>query len=532
MMKRDIAPQLLRFRQAPGNRIRGGMPARMAGLMILLMAALLLMGNRPARATLRAGTGKSNITANGCGDVHDSLYVRALVLESGPLRVAILTMDVIAVGGIGEIPDTFLPAVTARLKQESGITHVMACASHNHLDGFLNEGGKISPDVENLSVLAVQKALKNLEPVCASAGQGFENRFAMNRRIPTKDGKVFTIRHANPNMPDEEIQGIGQIDPNIGLLKLERTDGTVKAVVFNYACHPYTGVPGKEVTAEYPGLACSFIEAQLGSQAMAFFIQGAAGDVTEILYKDRSHPRDCAVFGQMLAASTTEGLKRIRADKTNNHLAVVCDTVSLPLRTDIPLLLDSMTQRESRLLTSLRSTSLNLKSFIPLYIQYSLSPEFPSFSAEQYLFEKSAGTAGSQKMDEANRKDLEKYRQNILAMEKLTQIQEDRHQLLLRLDDIRRLDGSHVAAAVMALRIGDFVLVSFPGEAFSQIGLAVKKNSPYLHTFLAGYTNGYLHYAPDAASYPREGYEVMNCLLAPQWEEIYMKKIRELIKKL
>lgn len=532
MMKRAIAPQLLRFRQVPGNGLAGSIPIRMARLMILLTAALLLLGSMPALARLRAGTGKCNITATGCGDVHDSLYVRALVLENGPLRMAILTMDVIAIGGIGDIPDTFLPAVSARLKKESGIGHVMACASHNHLDGFLNEGGKISPDVENLSVLAVQKALKNLEPVSAGSGQGFENRFAMNRRIPTTDGKVFTIRHANPNMPDENIQGIGNTDPAIGLLKLENMDGTVKAVVFNYACHPYTGVPGKNVTAEYPGLACSFIEEQLGSHAMAFFIQGAAGDVTEILYKDRSHPRDCTVFGQMLAESTMEGLKRVRTDKRNNHLAVICDTVSLPLRTDIPALLDSINQRENRLLASLRSTSLNLKSFVPLYIQYNLSPEFPSWSAEQYLFEKKAGIAGLQKMDEANRKDLEKYRQNILAMEKLTQIQEDRHQLLLRQADIRRLDGSHVAAAVTALRIGDFVLVSFPGEAFSQVGFEVKKNSPYPNTFLAGYANGYLHYAPDAASYPREGYEVMNCLLAPQWEEIYMEKIRQLIKKL
>ena len=531
-MNQTIEPKLPRTRQAPCACIHPGILIWIAGPAFLLAAILLLVGSLPAQAGLRAGTAKSNITAIACGEVHDSLYVRALVLENGPFRIAILTMDVIAVGGIGDIPDTFLPAVSTRLKKEPAITHVLACASHNHLDGFLNNGGKISPDAENLSVRAVQKALENLEPVRAGAGQGFENRFAMNRRVILKDGKVFTIRHANPNMPDEQIDGIGQIDPAIGLLKLERMDGTVKAVVFNYACHPYTGVPGKGVTAEYPGLACSFIEKQLGHQSMAFFIQGATGDVTEILYKDRTHARDCTVFGQMLGLSTLEALKTVQPSRKNNELAVICDTVTLPLRTDIPVLLDTLTQRENRLLASLRLTSLNLKAFIPLYLQYSLSAEYPSYSAEQYLFEQRAGTTGLEKTDQANRQDLDKYRRNILSMEKLAQIQEDRHQLLLRQADISALKGGRVAAAVTALRIGDFVLVSFPGEAFSQVGLRMKNNSPYPHTFLAGYTNGYLHYAPDADSYPREGYEVMNCILAPQWEEIYLGKARELIQKL
>jgi hypothetical protein len=483
-------------------------------------------------AQLSAGTGKSNITAVNCGEVHDSLYVRALVLESGPVRVAVLSMDVIAIGGIGDIPDSFLPSVSGKLKKGSGITHVLACASHNHLDGFLNDGGKISPDVEKQTILAVQKALKNLEPVKAGAGEGFENRFAMNRRIRMKDGKVFTIRHANPNRPDELIEGIDDTDPAIGILKLERMDGTVKAVLFNYACHPYTGVPGKGVTAEFPGLACRFIENQLGHQSIAFFIQGAAGDVTEILYKDRNHPRDCTAFGQMLGLSTLEALKTVQTSREKNKLAVICDSVSLPLRTDIPVLLDTLVQRENRLLHSLRSTSLDMKSFIPLYIRYSLSPDFPSYSAEQYLFEKNAGIPGLEKMDEANKKDLDKYRQNVLAMEKLTQIQEDRHQLLLRQADMERMGKDHVPARLLVLRIGDFVLVSFPGEAFTKTGLDIKNSSPFPHTYLAGYSNGYFHYAPDSESYAREGYEVMNCILAPQWEEIYMEKIRELIKKL
>ncbi len=499
--------------------------------LVLVLFVIAILISQDVVAQLKAGTGKSNITADNCGNVHDSLFVKALVFENASSRVAIITMDVIAIGGIGDIPETFLPDVTKQLKNEFKINHVLISASHNHLDGFLNGGKKITADVATKTIMAVKKAISNLEPVKAGAGKGFENRFAMNRRIRLKDGKVFTIRHANPNLPDDQIAGLGEIDPEIGILKLIRTDGTIKAVVYNYACHPYTGVPDKGVTAEYPGFASRMIEDQLGHQSMAFFIQGAAGDITEILYKDTNHPRDCEPFGQMLGISVLKALKEIKTGH-GNQLSVVSENIRLPLRTDIPLLLDTLSQEERRVLASLRSTSLNLKTFIPLFIKYSLSPDFPSYDAEQYLHEKKSGLSGLDIMDEENKKDIAKYLRNVLAMEKLSQIQEDNHQLMLRQADIKRLGGDHVSAEIMAFRIGDFILVSFPGEPFAEAGLKIKASSPYPNTFISGYSNGYLHYAPTAESYKQGGYEVMNCILAPEWQKIYQDKISELLTKL
>ena len=194
--------------------------------LVFFVAAFL--NSQHTWAQLKAGTGKSNITADNCGDVHDSLFVKALVLENSSSRVAIITMDVIAIGGIGDIPDSFLPEITNQLKNEFKIDQVLVSASHNHLDGFLNGGKKIAADVEGKTISAVKKAMANLEPVKVGAGTGFENRFAMNRRIRLKDGKVFTIRHANPNMPDDQIAGLGEIDPEIGILKMQRRDGTIK----------------------------------------------------------------------------------------------------------------------------------------------------------------------------------------------------------------------------------------------------------------------------------------------------------------
>ena len=65
-----------------------------------------------------------------------------------------------------------------------------------------------------------------------------------------------------------------------------------------------------------------------------------------------------------------------------------------------------------------------------------------------------------------------------------------------------------------------------------EVGLNIKKASPYEHTLVAAYSNGYMHYGPPADAYSRGGYEVTECLLASEWQEIYEKKADEIIRKL
>ena len=59
-----------------------------------------------------------------------------------------------------------------------------------------------------------------------------------------------------------------------------------------------------------------------------------------------------------------------------------------------------------------------------------------------------------------------------------------------------------------------------------------KKISPYEYTFVAGYSNGYIHYAPTAEQFKGGAYEDVNCLLAPQWQKLYEEKVFEILKKL
>lgn len=497
---------------------------------LLFLFSGIFLGNLANAQTLKAGTGKSNITAD-CGNVHDSLYVKALVLKNKKINLAIITLDAITVGGIGDIPDNYFENVRKRLREEFKIDNVLVNASHNHYDGFMNGGGKLVDNVEEKTVQAVAKAMKNFESVKVGSGTGFENRISMNRRIKLKDGSVFTIRHANPNIPDDEVAGIGEIDPEIGILRIDRLDGTSKAVVYNFACHPYTGLPGKGVTAEYPGFASKEIEDNLGNGTMAFFLQGATGNITEILYKNVNDYRDCEPFGRMLGASTLKGFREIETAKTK-QFSVISKTIELPLRQDISEHIKELETQEQELLASLRLTSLNMKTFIPLYIKYALSPNFPSYYSYRYLHEEKEGIEGLTTVDKENRANIEKYIQNMRAMDKLAQIQENKTFLKIKQGEIEKTNKKTISTEIEGIRIGDFVLVTFPGEPFAEIGLNIKKNSPYKNTFLAAYSNGYMHYAPTADSYKEWGYEIMNCIFAPEWQAIYEHEIQKIIEEL
>jgi hypothetical protein len=78
------------------------------------------------------------------------------------------------------------------------------------------------------------------------------------------------------------------------------------------------------------------------------------------------------------------------------------------------------------------------------------------------------------------------------------------------------------------------VLVTFPGELSVQIGLNIKQASPHERTVVAGYTNGYLYYAPTAEQLgnPGAAQEDCDCLLAPAWQKIFEDKAAEILGRL
>ena len=459
------------------------------------------------------------------------MFARALVFEDQNLRLAIVTLDAVAIGGICDVRDEFLPELRARIGRELGIPghHMLVNASHTHPPGTI-----LCPHDELLerTFHAVSEAVGNLCEVRVGAGRGHNDRISMNRNLRMKNGKFWTIRHTNPCPPDEDIAGVGPIDPDIGVLRVDRLDGTPLAVVYNFACHLLFGDALGSITANFVGIASGMIESTLGHNATAFFLQGAAGDIMDIHFKNFWQPRDIEPLGEQLGRSVLKAVREIRTSV--GGLAVIDEYVDFPRRRDIPERIAKLREEQQELLGSLRFTTLNFKSFLHLYLQQTLFPEYPAHDAWSYMQEKtqSSNNSALQDMKSFTAELVEKYRANIRAMERLAHIQDD-IATFERHAEINRLGGSDVISAeLQGIRIGDFVLLGAPLEVFSEVGMNIKKSSPHPHTHIAAFSNGYMHYGAPADFYDKGGYETTECFLAPEWQEIFERKAREILGRI
>jgi neutral ceramidase len=72
---------------------------------------------------LLAGTAKINITPHSTEPLHDSVYARTLVLQSGDLKIALVSVD------LGIFTSERIQKIC---KEQYGISEVLLCSSHNH----------------------------------------------------------------------------------------------------------------------------------------------------------------------------------------------------------------------------------------------------------------------------------------------------------------------------------------------------------------------------------------------------------------
>lgn len=509
--------------------LRGGAPVFHRFTWIAFVWGVVAAAPKPVNAEpLLAGVAKVDITNVDAGPVNDPLYAKALVLKSGDTTAVLVTVDAVAIGEIGPIKSDYLPKVREGLKADLGIPpgSVLVNASHCH--------GIVCSDVAERTIAAVKAAHAKLVPVKVGAGAGHEDRIMENRRLKLKSGKVADVRHAYALPPDEEVAEVGPVDPQIGILRLDRADapGGTLAVLYNFACHPIQGVPSGGNTADLIGFSSKVIEENLGPDSLALFFQGCGGDINPALYKDVENPRSGEPLGNLLGLSTLRDARKIEC-RADNRLVVRSETLTLPRR-DQTERIAALEAEQRRLLASLQGTSLNFKTFVPLYVKYGVSGDFPSYSSHRYLQEQKLGREDLAKLDADNRRNMKAYLQNIQTMEELTRVQTNlallrKHQASLIASGKRTID-----VELTGLRVGEWTLTTFPGELTVQIGLNIKQQFPQSRTFVAGYTNGYIYYAPTAEQLQNPGSAQEDCdtILAPEWQAIYETKAVEIIRGL
>lgn len=485
-------------------------------LSLLLLAVVAL----PVRAEMLAGVAKVDITDR-AGPVNDPSYAKALVLKNADTTAVLVTIDAVAIGGIGRIGNDFLANLRGELARELGLpaSSVIVNASHCH--------GVVRHDLQPLVVQAVKDAAQVLVPVQARAGAGSESRISENRRMFLKDGSQADMRRAYSMPRDEDVVSVGPIDPQIGLLRLDRANGAPLAVVYHFACHPIMNPPSKGSSADYPGYASKVIEEATG--AMAFFMQGCGGDINPVHYKEVSRPADAEPLGTMLGTSVLSAIQKI-APQDDTTLKISRDLISMPRATDFEKRIVNAENEQKALIQSLKPTNINFKTFLPLLIQHRMSPEMPSHYAQGYLQNK----APLQQLDSDNKALVDAYLDNIAVMEKLTRLNANIALLRKHSAEPQAADKNTLEVEVCGLRVGAFKLVTFPGEITAQVGLNIKNAARDANAHVSGYTNGYIYYTATEQQRLNTGYAQEDCdvLVAPAWQRIFESKAVDVLQQL
>jgi len=229
--------------------------------------------------TLRAGAAKVDVTPatlprNYTG-VLDRIYARAIVLENGDSRAALISVD--ATG----IPDATWQAVTQQVEQELRIPSASILLTATHTHSVAGQGG---PDYVAKIVASVRAAHQALEPARVGYGTGVSYINVNRQIIDPATGRWW-----------EGANSEGPSDKTVAVLTFVRPNGEPLAVYYNYAVHGVITGQLDMISGDIPGAASRYVEEASGDKVVALWSSGAAGDQNPIYYQQTYDLRDIRV---------------------------------------------------------------------------------------------------------------------------------------------------------------------------------------------------------------------------------------------
>jgi hypothetical protein len=257
--------------------------------------------------------------------VSQRIHAKALALEdAGGRKLVIVTSDLL--GFTAALADPIAERLAARtgLRREE----LLLTSSHTHTAPVVRDymvfaygmGAAQEAVVERYSrflvdrvVEVVEAALKRRAPARLAFGRGRAG-FLVNRRVLGPRGVTFGENDSGP------------IDPEVPVLRVEGTNGKLRAVLFGFACHNTT-LTGAfyRVDGDYAGYAQAGIErAHRGARAL--FVAGFAGDANP---RPRGTVEHARAHGKELYHAVESVLRAPMADLPP-ELAVAFDRVDLP----------------------------------------------------------------------------------------------------------------------------------------------------------------------------------------------------------
>ncbi len=427
--------------------------------------------NVPESKVLKAGAAASNITpwldepiVGGWSSppgkyIHDELFARALVLDDGTTKVAIVVVD--NLGLAREVCD--LAKRWIREQTDIPEDHILIAATHTHSSISARPASVLKPDPQMSDYATfvarrisdgVRCAVARLEPARIAWATLDVPEHLNNRRWFMKPGVRLVnpfggedkVRMNPPAGSPDLVEPAGPVDPQLAFISVQSRDGRPIALLANYSLHYVGGVGSNHISADYFGVFADRIQQLLGADRLdppfvGMLSNGASGDVNNISFRQPRPPKK--PYEQMRYVAYDLAQKVFDAHQ------------SLQWHNWVPL---GMRQRE-----------LVLKVRKPTPEQLKRAQEI---------------LAGAPPLPERPHEEI--YAHRVIQQQEAPET---------------------ISVPLQAVRIGDLGIAAIPFEVFAEIGLEIREKSPFRPTFTISHANGSYGYLPTPRQHELGGYE-------------------------
>ncbi|HET6486203.1 MAG TPA: neutral/alkaline non-lysosomal ceramidase N-terminal domain-containing protein [Spirochaetia bacterium] len=288
----------------------------------------------------------------------DELYAKALVLDNGERRLALVVCDVLG------LSRSICEAIRDRVQGRTGIdgSDVLVAATHTHC----------GPDIDRLPEAS-------LDHLVAQAGGAVwaASRSLREANLGFGEGTCLAgVSRRNPRSPRVPYHLYsypqGTMDPRVLVMTVRGAQGERLGAVVNYPCHPVTlGWEEMNLSKDFVEYTCAVLKGAWGPDAVPIFLQGCAANVNPrwVYDKPDADPILPPDWPQALEDRLREtrrlghllGGEALKAAETNTRYeaAVVLDArrveVELPARSDLDLSDDAEESRPAGRYPGLRN---------------------------------------------------------------------------------------------------------------------------------------------------------------------------------
>lgn len=409
--------------------------------------------------------------------VHDDLYAKALVLQQDTNKVAFVVCDLIS------LTRPIVEEAREIISESSSVKgeNVMLSATHTHTAPVLR-GGSARNAAQGGEEDIAARYTAGLPKLIAESVRLAEQKLthaspfaAWGRAENLSFNRRFFMRDGtvgwNPGKLNTNIiRAAGPIDPDLGVFYVQTPDAKKPLATYvNFAMHPDT-VGGLQISADYPYTLGKLLGEYKGTNMVSVFANGACGNINHVDVNWRDPQKGHAEAARIGTILAAEVLQRYKKLRpiAPGPLRARSEIVKLPL----PLVKQEEIQEARRI------------------------AQIPAV----------AGT------------NQPKFLDRVKAYKVL---------------DVAAREGNPHEVEVQVIALGnDAAWVSLPGEIFVEIGLAIKKASPFYYTFIAELANGSIGYIPNREAYAQGNYEVVSARCAEGSGELLLQSAIHSLREL